>query len=107
VAGREIGVRGAAETGERVLVAVRPEDIGLFHPDPDAERSADGNTLSGRVTHVIRMGAAYRITLDCGAPLVARVPRRGYEARPIEEGMVVLASFPSGAAHLIRQGQRS
>ncbi|MGA2082044.1 MAG: ABC transporter ATP-binding protein [Holophaga sp.] len=102
VAGREVVCLGAAQSGEEVLVGVRPENVVL---------AADGNPLhSARnnypaaVTRVVPKGPYFKVELDCGFFLTALVTSQSLEELALEPGRTVVASFKATAVHLIRRG---
>lgn len=91
---------GETEVGERVYVAVRPEEIELH--DEGISSPRDGhNMVSGRVTRIVPAETHYRVEVECGVPVVAAVGRARFREMPMEIGREVQATFPARAARLI------
>jgi tungstate transport system ATP-binding protein len=86
-------------TFERALVCLRPEDVSI------ASGAGDGgsvrNRIPGKVRRITAMGAAARVELDCGFPLIAQITRRSLEDLGLDAGSNVVASFKATAVHLI------
>jgi molybdopterin-binding protein len=101
VGGRTLEVAAAAETGARVRVAIRPEDVTLVVAPPAAGRSSARNALAGVITQVTGTEAGVRVVVDCGFPLVATVTRRSAADLGLTEGMSITAVFKASAAHLL------
>jgi len=87
--------------GQRVLVCLRPEDVGISPVPAGGVASSVRNRLPGRITRLTPLGSQVRVTMDCGAPLVALVTRRSAEELSFCEGLEVLASFKASSAHLL------
>ena len=98
-AGRRLLVAAPAAPGERVLLALRPEDLHLAPPDAD---SASRNCLAGRVTHVIPAPLHVRVVIDCGVPVIAVVTHRTAMELALAPEMPVAVSFAPEAPHLLR-----
>lgn len=101
VPGGAVTAVGAFHPGERVLVALRPEDITL-ELDGAPRGSSARNCLPGTVRDLRPVGALIRVGLDCGVPLTAVVTRAGAEALGLAPSVRVLAAFKAAAVHLIR-----
>ena len=97
-AGRRLLVEASATPGERVLVALRPEDLHLALPDLGP---AGRNCLSGRVTHVIPAPLHVRVVIDCGVPVIAIVTHRTAAELALAPEMRVEVSFAPEAPHLL------
>ena len=83
----------------RVLVCIRPEDVALA-------RGARGdssvrNQFDARVVAVAALGPLFKITLDCGFPLIAYVTKQSYLELNLAPGAPVVASVKATAIHLI------
>jgi tungstate transport system ATP-binding protein len=103
VAGRKLEVAGAALPGERVRVAIRPEDVTLAQPLSVPTLTSARNHLTGTVMRVTP-GRPVRVLVDCGFPLVAAVTGRSVDELGLAPGVAVTAIFKASAAHLIRAG---
>jgi molybdate/tungstate transport system ATP-binding protein len=100
-----VGSREVHAVGERasrrLLVCIRPENVAL------ARRvSADSsmrNQFDASVVSVAALGHLFKITLDCGFPLVAYVTKQSYLELGLSPGTHVAAGFKATAVHLINR----
>ena len=97
-----LDAEGDYAAGAEVYVAVRPEDIDLFHYD-DPVIDGSHNVVSGRVIKTVPAETHYRVELDCGDRLVAAVSRSRFREMEMEIGNSVSATFARRATHLIRR----
>ena len=83
----------------RVLVCIRPEDVALAR----AVRgdSSVRNQFDARVVAVAALGPLFKITLDCGFPLIAYVTKQSYLELNLAPGAPIVASVKATAIHLI------
>lgn len=85
--------------GARVLACIRPEDVALAaRPHPD---SSVRNQFPARVVATESVGALFKITLDCGFPLVAYVSKQSYIDLDLANRSEAVASVKATAIHLI------
>lgn len=84
----------------RVRVCVRAEDVTLLARAPDDGR----NGAPGRVARVDDEGAFAVVALDCGFPLVARMPRRALRELGLREGDAAFAAIDADAAWAVTDG---
>jgi molybdopterin-binding protein len=103
VAGRPLEIAAAAAPGERVRVAIRPEDVTLVLPDERPVASSARNHLTGRVVQVRASTPHVYVVVDCGFPLVAAVTPRSVDELGLISGAPVTAVFNATAPHLIRE----
>jgi len=103
VAGRKLEIGAAARPGERVRLAIRPEDVTLAQRSESAALSSARNHLTGVVVRVTP-GSPARVLVDVGFPLVAAVTPRSVEELGLAEGVPITAVFKASAPHLIRGG---
>lgn len=101
VAGRHVEVGAAAGAGDRVRVAIRPEDVTLLAAGEVLPASSVRNHLDGVVTAVIPSTPYVRVVVDCGFPLVAAVTARSVNELTLAPGSRVTALFKANAVHLI------
>jgi molybdenum ABC transporter ATP-binding protein len=83
----------------RLLACIRPEDVALArtrHGD-----SSVRNQLDARVIATEAAGPLFRVTLDCGFPLVAYVSKQSYLELGLATGAKVIANVKATAVHLI------
>jgi tungstate transport system ATP-binding protein len=102
VAGWALEVAAPLTPGERVLVCLRPEEITLFPRGAILTTSSARNQLCGRVVRHLPAGSIYRVTIDCGVPIVAAVTRQSWEQLDLTDGAEVVAAFKATAPHVIR-----
>ena len=98
--GKEIEVVSACAPGDKVLVCVRPEAVSVSRA---LETSSVRNHFKGRVTAVEPWRLEYKVSLDCGFPVIAAVTKRSLEELELKPGAEVYASFKATAAHLIKR----
>ena len=104
VGGRRVEVAGAAVAGERVRVAIRPEDVTLLAVGEPWPVNSMRNRLDGVVRAVVASTPFVRVVVDCGFPLVAAVTARSATDLGLAPGAAISAAFKASAAHLIRYG---
>jgi tungstate transport system ATP-binding protein len=102
VAGRPLEIAAAAVPGERVRVAIRPEDVTLMLRHDTGVTSSARNHLAGRVLHVRASTPHVYVVVDCGFALVAAVTPRSVDELGLVPGVAVTAVFQASAPHLIR-----
>ncbi len=107
-----VEVRSDLPAGAPVLLCLRPEDVAVSLP---VERGAGGaagaggpepptsvrNHLPGVVRSVVPLEGQFRVTLDCGFPLVALVTKRAFVELELKEDRPIVASFKATAARLL------
>jgi tungstate transport system ATP-binding protein len=98
------------EPGGRVLCCLRPEDVTIWAdpasggPGPDlgpSPVSSARNHLPGRIVRLVPDGPLFRVTVDCGVPVVASITRASAVDMRLAEGSAVVATFKATAVHLI------
>ena len=103
VAGRPLEIAAAAAPGDRVRVAIRPEDVTLMLPDEHPVASSARNQLPGRILQVRASTPHVHVVVDCGFPLVAAVTPRSVDELGLIPGAAVTAVFKATAPHLLRE----
>ncbi len=98
-----IEVAGAASPGEKVVLGIRPENV-IISLGKEKDITSIRNSFRGRVVKAVNMGHYYRISLDCGFPLVAYVTHHSLEEMELSEGMEITASVKATAIHILRGG---
>src|SRR5262249_14724515 len=71
---------GRVPVGACVLVCLQPEDLALGPVTEAGPHGSDLNHFPGRITHIARIGAQYRVEVDGGQPLVALVTKHTVQA---------------------------
>ncbi len=105
VGGSQVEAVSALPPGRAVLCCLRPEDVTLWSASPQPSLtmavSSARNRLTGRVARIVAQGSLVRVSIDCGATLVATISRASAADMGLEEGATVLATFKASAVHLI------
>ena len=97
--GHAFEVAAAGEPGERVQLALRPEDVRLARA---GAATGAANCLMGRVAHVVPAPLHVRVVVDCGMPVVAVVTHRIAADLALAPGMPVTVSFAPESPHVLR-----
>ena len=104
VAGGAIRARGSFQAGERVLVCIRPEDMGLRRAVPGDLNHNGFNELLAKIVKIRPWAAHLRVELNCGGDrMVALVSRSSLLGLDANEGEQVIVSFRETAVHVIKQ----
>jgi tungstate transport system ATP-binding protein len=98
---RRLEVAASVAVGDRVRVAIRPEDVTLLRGGDPAGATSARNHLPGVVTAVTPSSPYVRVIVDCGFPLVAALTARSLGELGLLPGVPVTAVFKASAAHLI------
>lgn len=102
--GGDAEVVGDFQSGERVFLCLRPEDITLSPAGEEETRSSARNRLLGKVVKITPWGAHYRVAVDCGGScLVAFITRPSFLDLGLREEDGVVASFKASAVHVIKR----
>lgn len=101
VAGQLIEAMGDYLPGQNVHCCLRPENI-IVSKDIPAKTSAR-NVFEAKILKIVRQGYFYKMTLDCGFPLVAYITMPSCEDLGICEGASVAVSFKATAVHVMRR----
>jgi tungstate transport system ATP-binding protein len=100
VQGQSVEAVGDVNTGERVILCIRPEHVVISHNFVRGSTSLR-NIFSGTVLKVTLLGPYQKIYLDCGFPLVAYITNNSSRKLALQEGQEVTASFKATAIHVI------
>jgi tungstate transport system ATP-binding protein len=99
--GKSIEAVGDCSIGQKVFCCLRPENITISRQSQG--KISARNIFEVKVSKIIRQGYFYKLTLDCGFPLVAYITIPSYEDLGIAKGGTVIASFKATAVHVIRR----
>jgi tungstate transport system ATP-binding protein len=101
-----IFVTGAAEPGDRISVAVRPEDVVLLDSEAELPSTTARNRIQAEVVSVSPRGATYHVVLDAGGvQLASSVSRASTVELGLVPGSLVLAVFKATAVRWRPVGQ--
>jgi tungstate transport system ATP-binding protein len=101
VAGRPLRVAAATAAGQRVRVAIRPEDVTLVPLHERPAVTGARNLLPGRIVQVRASTPHVHVVVDCGFPLVAAATPRSVDELGLAPGAAVTAVFEATAPHLL------
>jgi tungstate transport system ATP-binding protein len=97
--GKVIEAVGDCSVGQQVYCCLRPENVTVSNYAQG--KISARNIFEAKVSKVIRQGYFYKLTLDCGFPLVSYITIPSYEDLGIAKGGAVIASFKATAVHVI------
>jgi tungstate transport system ATP-binding protein len=97
--GKSIEAVGDCSIGQKVFCCLRPENVTVSNYTQG--KISARNIFEAKVSKIIRQGYFYKLTLDCGFPLVAYITIPSYEDLGIAKGGTVFASFKATAVHVI------
>jgi len=101
--GKVIEAVGDCSIGQKVYCCLRPENVTVSNYTQG--KISARNIFEAKVSKIVRQGFFYKLTLDCGFPLVAYITIPSYEDLGIAKGGTVIASFKATAVHVIRRGK--
>jgi tungstate transport system ATP-binding protein len=99
--GKTIEAVGDYSIGQKVYCCLRPENVTVSNQTQG--KISARNIFEAKVSKIIRQGFFYKMTLDCGFPLVAYITIPSCEDLGIAKGGNVIASFKATAVHVIRR----
>jgi tungstate transport system ATP-binding protein len=101
--GKVIEAVGDYSVGQKVYCCLRPENVTVSNYTPG--KISARNIFEAKVSKIIRQGFFYKLTLDCGFPVVAYITIPSCEDLGIAKGGAVIASFKATAVHVIPRGE--
>lgn len=90
---------GSSRPGERVMVALRSEEITVSLSNVDTPELEDG--VSGTICSSRKLGPVIEIIVDCGTLITALIPARHHVADVFDTGTRVRLSWQFSLVHLI------
>ena len=100
VSGHELEVAGDLNSGQRVVLFLRPENVTLSNTGACNVRSS-ANVFTARVERITPMGLYHKVKLNCGFPLVAYLTNHSFSTLCLKEKGEALASFSPASVHAI------
>jgi tungstate transport system ATP-binding protein len=97
--GKAIEAVGDCSVGQKVYCCLRPENVTVSNYTPG--KISARNIFEAKVSKIVRQGFFYKLTLDCGFPLVAYITIPSYDDLGIAKCGTVIASFKATAVHVI------
>ncbi|MBN1662966.1 MAG: ATP-binding cassette domain-containing protein [Deltaproteobacteria bacterium] len=101
VSGHEIEAVGTGQIGETVVCCIRPEHV-TISANPPGSATSSRNSFRGRIVKISRSGFFYKISMDCGFPLVAYITSSSLENLMLKEETQVFAAVKATAIHVIK-----
>ena len=101
-ADRVVEAVGVGNKDEEVLVCIRPEEVTILGEGIGFRPSSARNRFRGEIKRITPWGVHYKVTLDCGFPLVAFLTKQSAQELSLSEGQFVTATFKATGVHLIR-----
>ncbi len=97
---RPVIAAGSAETGDEVLLCIRPENV-ILAAWPPAGPASPRNAFPGRVRRLVALGPLVRVEIDCGFELTALVTPPAARELELAVGSPVCAVIKATAIHAI------
>ncbi len=95
----QAGCQAGFSPGDRVVLAVRSEEVILVREDRPRDRIE--NPVPARIRRLLREGIAVRLLLDAAAPIEVVLPRHVADRLPLAEGRAVTVAFKRRYIHLL------
>jgi tungstate transport system ATP-binding protein len=86
--------------GKRVALYIRPEEVTISIPEPNAPKTSARNQLVGTVTKLVSLGPFIRVTVDCGTSITALITTRSCGELGLVVGMTVVAGVKASSVHV-------
>jgi tungstate transport system ATP-binding protein len=102
LSGQTVEAIGDMETGDQVILCVRPENVTLSSV-VSRNQTPSVNTFPASVERITAMGPYQKVQLNCGFPLVTYVTSYTLSGLSIKQGTEVLASFGARSIHVIKE----
>jgi tungstate transport system ATP-binding protein len=93
---------GDLPSGSDVYCCIHPENVVIDLTDPDHATSAR-NGFPCRIQRIVSEGFYFKITLDCGFPLISTVTMDSFATLNLSPGKEVFASFKATAVRVIQK----
>jgi len=94
-------VAASVDQGEKVTVAIRPEDVILYNIEMNPGLSSAMNSFMGEITEIQDLGIFKKVEIDCGFNLVSFVTQSSIERLGLEPGKKVLSSVKASSVHIL------
>ncbi len=103
-AGREkqdVFIAGKGKKGEKVVFAIRPEDVTLYASKTTNEKSSAMNRFVGKITDITDIGIFKKVEIDCGFILSSFVTENTISRMKLAPGKEVSAGVKATAIHIL------
>ena len=98
----EFFVVSDSKLGEKVILAIRPEDVILYNALIHQEMSSAMNFFKGVITDIQDIGIFKKVEIDCGFKLVSFVTQNSIERLGLEMGKNITASIKASSIHMFK-----
>jgi tungstate transport system ATP-binding protein len=98
----EFFVVADAKSGDKVTLAIRPEDVILYSVEISFEMSSAMNSFRGIITDIQDVGIFKKVEIDCGFKLVSFVTQNSIERLELAAGKIINASVKASSVHLFK-----
>jgi len=95
---------GALHTKE-VFVCLRPENIIVFPQKPGVKQSSSRNNLIGLIKQINPFGSQYKLTVDCGFPLIVLITAQSISDLNLSIDSTIYVSFKANSIHIIPRAE--
>ncbi len=96
----EIYVVGRAKKDMKVTLAIRPEDVILYHGKVPPQESSAMNMFTGRITAIKDIGIFKKVEIDCGFPLNSFVTQDSVTRLKLARGTNINAAVKASSIHM-------
>jgi tungstate transport system ATP-binding protein len=91
------------KTDDKVMLAIRPEDVTLFSSQMQPEVLSALNSLRGTITGIEATGIFKKVEIDCGFKLVSFVTNNSIERMGLKGGLIVFCTIKASSIHLFKK----
>ena len=98
----KVFVTGNAQSGESVVLAIRPEAVILFNINIKPQQSSAMNLFEGKITEIKDIGIFKKIEIDCGFNLTAFVTQDSINRLGLAIGRKIYAAIKASSIHMFK-----
>jgi molybdopterin-binding protein len=91
--------------GDKVMLAIRPEDVTLFSSQMQPEVLSALNSLEGIIIGIEDTGIFKKVEVDCGFKLVSFVTLSSIERMGLKNGLKVFCAIKASSIHIFKNRQ--
>jgi molybdopterin-binding protein len=88
--------------GDKVMLAIRPEDVTLFSSQMQPEVLSALNSLEGIIIGIEDTGIFKKVEVDCGFKLVSFVTLSSIERMGLKNGLKVFCAIKASSIHIFK-----
>lgn len=98
----KVFVTGNAQSGESVVLAIRPEAVILFNINIKPQQSSAMNLFEGKITEIKDIGIFKKIEIDCGFNLTAFVTQDSINRLGLAIERKIYAAIKASSIHMFK-----